>query len=108
VLELVPSLDVPGMTEFNLGKGMVIGLMPSAGIKNLLGSALPDPTSAHGVPRAELYLEVNDPATYHGRAVASGARELSPLAPRSWGHEVAYSIDADGHVLAFARPVDRR
>lgn len=40
---------------------------------------------------------------YHRRAIDNGARELAPLARRSWGHDVAYSIDPDDHVLAFAR-----
>ena len=36
------------------------------------------------------------------RAIEFGAREVSPLALRDWGHSVAYSLDPDGHVLAFA------
>jgi catechol 2,3-dioxygenase-like lactoylglutathione lyase family enzyme len=105
VLAQGPALDVPGMTEFHLG-GAVLGVMPEAGIKRLLGDALPDPAGARGAPRAELYLVVDDPGAYHARALALGARELSALAPRDWGHEVAYSLDPDGHVLAFARAGD--
>lgn len=90
------------MTEFEIG-GAVLGLMPEAGIKRLLGDGLPDPGRARGVPRAEIYLVVDDPAAYHARALAAGARELSPLTLRDWGHDVAYSLDRDGHVLAFAR-----
>lgn len=104
VLARAPRLDVPGMTEFEVG-GAVLGLMPEAGIKRLLGDALPDPSSARGIPRAELYLLVADPAEHHARALAAGARELSPLGPRDWGHEAAYCFDLDGHVLAFARPL---
>lgn len=102
VLARQPDLDVPGMTEFHLGGGAVLGLMPERGIRRLLGDALPDPGSARGVPRAELYLRVDGPAAYHARALRHGAIELSPLAPRDWGDDVAYSIDRDGHVLAFA------
>ena len=102
VLGVAPRLDVPGMTELELG-GAVLGLMPEAGIRRLLGDALPDPASANGVPRAELYLVVDDPASFHRRAIEAGAREISALAPRDWGHEAAYSLDPDGHVLAFAR-----
>lgn len=102
-LGLEPRLDVPGMTEFDLGAGAVLGLMPSAGIKRLLGPKLPDPADADGVPRAELYLLVDDPAAGHRRALEAGAAELSPLAPRGWGHDAAYSLDPDGHVLAFAK-----
>ncbi|MBX3216829.1 MAG: hypothetical protein KF850_32645 [Labilithrix sp.] len=103
VLATAPTLDVPGMTELPLGAGCVLGLMPEAGIRRLLGDAIPDPAQAGGVPRAELYLMVDDPAAYHARALAAGARELSGLAVRAWGHVAAYSADADGHVLAFAR-----
>lgn len=103
VLAAEPRLDAPGMTEFDLGSGAVLGLMPAAGIKRLLGDALPDPAGAAGVPRAELYLLTDDPGAFHRRALESGAKELSALAPRDWGHDAAYSLDPDGHVLAFAR-----
>jgi predicted enzyme related to lactoylglutathione lyase len=102
VLNHSPSLDVPGMTEFALGDGALLGLMPEEGIRTLLGAALPDPARARGIPRSELYLLVDDPAAYHSRALAAGARELSPLTRRSWGDWVAYSLDPEGHVVAFA------
>jgi len=102
VLAMSPALDVPGMTEFRLGSDTVLGLMPAAGIVRLLGGVIRDPAGAHGVPRCELYLVVGDPAACHARALAHGARELSPLTTRDWGHAVAYSLDPDGHVLAFA------
>lgn len=100
-LGLKPRLDVPGMTEFELGPGCVLGLMPEKGIKRLL-PGLPDPEKGGGIPRAEVYLTVPDPAACHARALAAGARELSPLEPRNWGDKAAYSLDPDGHVLAFA------
>ena len=46
VLRTEPRLDVPGMTEFDLGQGASLGLMPEAGIRRLLGDALPDPSAA--------------------------------------------------------------
>ena len=60
-LGLPPALHVPGMTEFHLREGVVLGLMPERGIRALLGERLPDPAAAAGVPRAELYLLVVDP-----------------------------------------------
>lgn len=102
VLDRTPQLDVPGMTEFPLADACSLALMPNAGIHRLLAPALPDPAAASGIPRAELYLRVADPAAYHARALAAGARELSALALRGWGEEVAYSLDPDGHVLAVA------
>lgn len=101
VLGLATRLDVPGMTEFELESGCVLGLMPEKGIKRLL-PGMPDPALASGTPRSEIYLTVPEPGAFHSRALAAGARELSPLGPRDWGHKAAYSLDPDGHVLAFA------
>jgi len=107
VLGLQPRLHVPGMTEFDLPGGAVLGLMPEAGIKRLLGDALPDPAAAHGIPRAELYLVVDDASLLHERALAAGASELSPVERRDWGHAAGYLLDSDGHVLAFAQTADK-
>jgi catechol 2,3-dioxygenase-like lactoylglutathione lyase family enzyme len=100
-LDRAPRLDVPGMTEFELGPGAVLGLMPEAGIRQLLGPKLPDP-SASQTPRAELYLRVPDPEAAHARALEAGGRELSPVQDRNWGDRAGYVLDPDQHVLAFA------
>jgi catechol 2,3-dioxygenase-like lactoylglutathione lyase family enzyme len=104
VLDKEPTLHVPGMTEFTLIDNSKLGLMPVTGIKRLL-PGLPDPAKAAGIPRSEVYLTVPNAAEYHRRALAAGAAELSGLAKRSWGDLVAYSLDPDGHVLAFAEDV---
>ncbi|MGB5107878.1 MAG: VOC family protein [Candidatus Zixiibacteriota bacterium] len=101
VLDRAPDLHAPGMTEFKLSGGATIGIMPAAGIKRLLGDKLPNPADANGIPRAEIYLTVPNAESYHQRALANGATELSALSLRPWGHRVAYSLDPDGHVLAF-------
>jgi uncharacterized protein len=106
VLNLAPDLHVPGMTEFRLSDTAILGLMPIDGIRRLLGSAIPDPAEGTGIPRVELYVRVGDPDSYHRRALAEGARELSPMAERDWGDRAAYSMDRDGHVLAFAASLD--
>jgi hypothetical protein len=90
------------MTEFRLGPSCVLGLMPEAGIRRLLGDRLPDPALARGIPRAELYLTVEDPGAYLRRAVAAGGKELSPVVRRDWGDDAGYCLDLDGHVIAFA------
>lgn len=74
-----------------------------SGIVRLLGPGLPDPATARGIPRAELYLVLDDPESYTYRALAAGGTELSPMLLRSWGDTAAYVLDPDGHVLAFAR-----
>jgi len=78
----------------------MLGLMPEAGIESLFAGA--SAARRPGALKAELYLVVPDPEVWHARALAGGARELSPLALRDWGDRVAYSLDPDGHVLAFA------
>jgi uncharacterized glyoxalase superfamily protein PhnB len=102
VLLLEPTLNVPGMTEFTLPDGTKFGFMLNGGIKNLLGEKLPDPAKAAGIPRSEIYLMVNGAALYHKRAVENGAKEIQTLKAMPWGQEVAYSLDPDGHILAFA------
>jgi len=101
VLGIAPRLDVPGMTEFDLGAGALLGLMPLAGITRLL-----DVPVRSAPYRAEIYLLVDDPAAYHKRALQAGARELSPLAARDWGHMAAYSLDPDGYVIVFASVIE--
>jgi catechol 2,3-dioxygenase-like lactoylglutathione lyase family enzyme len=103
VLGQEPTLDVDGMTEFALNDGAVLGLMPETGIKRLLGDALTDPRLGQDIPRAELYLLVDEPQSYYERALACGAKTLSPLELRDWGDQVAYCEDMDGYVLAFAK-----
>ncbi|MBC8442190.1 MAG: glyoxalase [Deltaproteobacteria bacterium] len=105
VLNKKPSLYVPGMTEFKLTQESIFGLMPTQGIKKLLGDKLPDPEKAERIPRAELYLIVDNPEEYHERALSAGAVELSDLQKRDWGDLAAYSLDIDGHVLVFAKNI---
>ena len=102
VLKKNAVLDVPGMTEFELNDACVLGLMPETGIKKLLGKSIPDPSTAYRIPRAELYLLVANLNEYHGRALENGGIEISKPCLRDWGDVVAYSLDPDGHVLAFA------
>lgn len=88
------------MTEFELIENCVLGLMPWTNISRLLNRPASNPSN--DALLAEVYLLVEDPERYHARALTTGAKELSPLAPRDWGHMVAYSVDWDGHVIAFA------
>lgn len=102
VLGIEPTLDVSGMTEFDVC-GIKLGLMPAKGIKKLLGDSIRDPDSAHEVTRCELYLTVDDPAAYAKRALMAGARMVDPQTRRDWGDEVVYLADPDNHIIAFAR-----
>lgn len=91
-----PSLDVPGMTEFDLG-GVTLGLMPFADMAELLPGI-----TAGGGQRCELYLRRADAADLLARISPAGGVLLSPLQPRGWGETVGYGLDPDGHVIAIA------
>ncbi len=92
------------MTEFSLSEGTVIGLMPEAGAVRLFGDEVTPPVAAGLSPRAEIYLVVKSAEAFHSRAIKNGAREISGIKVRDWGHTAAYSIDPDGYVIAFAEP----
>ncbi len=102
LLNICPSLNVPGMTEFNLSKSTKLGLMPEKGMAKIIANKLPHPAKGNGIPRCELYLKVTHPLAYLERGVALGGKEISPLQPRDWGDKVGYIADLDGHILAFA------
>lgn len=103
LLQQAPSLDVPGMTEFTLTAETKLGLMPYDGIAKIITPALAHPAASHGISRCELYLMVNDVNTWFNRAILLGAKLVSEVQPRTWGHVAGYVSDFDGHVIAFAQ-----
>lgn len=102
VLDAKPVLNAPGMTEFKLNDKCVLGLMPSNGIKALLGEAIRDPESAKGIPRSEIYLRVSNPEAALSRAIEAGGKLLSQFKKRDWGDSAGYVADMDGHIIAFS------
>ena len=102
VLQKAPSLNVPGMTEFDLNEKCKLGLMPENGIAKILGDHLPHPAVGNGIPRCELYLFTENAKEACERAIQNGGKMISMVQPRDWGHTVGYAADPDGHVLAFA------
>lgn len=102
-----PVLEVPGMTEFDLGLGVKLGLMPEQGIARIICGPMPQPARGSGIPRCELYLLVEDLQGAMRQAGQAGARPVDAAADRDWGHRVAYYADLDGHVIALARASGR-
>ena len=102
LLQQKPSLDVSGMTEFTLNDFVKIGLMPNDGIAKIITPKLPHPTSGIGIPRCELYLQVDNIESIFEEAKQAGATEVSPIALRDWGDYVGYISDFDGHIIALA------
>lgn len=103
ILGKQPVLHVPGMTEFHLSEGVLLGIMPENGIAKILGNKTVHPEKGNGIPRCELYLPVEDPQKHLQEAIKAGAKEISSAELRSWGDTVAYCSDPDGHVIAFAK-----
>jgi catechol 2,3-dioxygenase-like lactoylglutathione lyase family enzyme len=97
-------VDVPTYVEMEFPGGARIGLYDRQGFGRNIGRAPPRVPAGELAP-AELYFFVDDMDVALDRLRTAGARELSPLAPRDWGHEVAYVADPDGFVLALARPL---
>lgn len=102
ILDLVPVLDVPGMTEFQIGADCKLGLMPENGIAKLIHPQMPHPQDGSGIPRCELYLKVEQVNPYFERAIAAGAKLIQAATPMNWGDTVAYMADLDGHIVAIA------
>lgn len=102
VLQKKPVLHVPGMTEFELQPGVKLGLMPEYGIARIITPVLEHPSKGAGIPRCELYLLVENADNAFLLAAAAGAKVVSAVADRDWGHRVGYLADADGHVIALA------
>jgi predicted enzyme related to lactoylglutathione lyase len=98
----LPTLDVPGMTEFELLPKVRVGMMPESGISKLITPPLPAPSTASGVPRCELYLRVSNAQAWVERGLAAGATLVRATARMDWGEVVTYLADGDGHVIAVA------
>jgi uncharacterized glyoxalase superfamily protein PhnB len=102
LLNISPSLHVPGMTEFQLSENCKLGLMPEDGIAKILRDKTPHPKTGNGIPRCELYLKVKKAESYLRRGMELGAKEISSFQQRDWGDKVGYISDVDGHIIAFA------
>lgn len=102
LLQQSPSLNVPGMTEFNLSETVKLGLMPENGIAKILTKKVPHPSEGNGIPRCELYLRVANAQSYLNKGKQLGGIIINSLKLRDWGEQVGYLLDLDGHVIAFA------
>jgi len=83
LLQINPSLDVFGMTEFKLADNVKLGLMPEKGIAKILYRKMPHPNKGNGIPRCELYLKVNNIEEYLKRSIKLGGKIISKLQDRN-------------------------
>jgi predicted enzyme related to lactoylglutathione lyase len=100
IFKINPTLDVPGMTEFNID-GVSIGIMPISGISKILENkiSIPDEESI----KCELYLYVEFPDQYLEIVANNGGKIISNPIKRNWGDIVGYCTDLDGNILAFSK-----
>lgn len=105
ILNKIPSLDVPGMTEFILTENLKLGLMPENGIAKILLDKTPHPSTGNGIPRCELYIVLDNLEETFELAKKAGAIEISAIQDRDWGDRVGYLADLDGHIIAFAKRI---
>ncbi len=103
ILGISPTLDVPGMTEFNLTQKLSLGIMPGDGIVRILDNKVGNPNEIQGLPRCEVYLFVDNPDFYYDKAIEFGGQGISKGEIRNWGDYVSYCSDYDGNIIAFAK-----
>lgn len=101
-----PDLNVPGMTEFILSENCKLGLMPNKGIAKILLDKTPHPDEGNGIPRCELYFNVDNIVLEFENAMKIGAKLISSIQDRDWGEKVCYFADLDGHIIAFAKKIN--
>lgn len=101
-----PDLNVPGMTEFILSENCKLGLMPNKGIAKILLDKTPHPDEGNGIPRCELYFNVDNIVLEFENATKIGAKLISSIQDRDWGEKVCYFADLDGHIITFAKKIN--
>lgn len=102
LFKINPILDVPGMCEFKLPDGAILGIMPNTSLEKLFGKDYELQKNRKSLPSTEFYFLVDDALLLHKRAIQLGASEIKEFTEMDWGDKVAYSINHDGHILAFA------
>jgi predicted enzyme related to lactoylglutathione lyase len=101
-----PHLEWPGeYAELELPDQDWLGLYKEDGYAETAGAPV-DELKRGRYGGAELYVQVEDVKAAIDSLRNAGAKALSPLARRGWGHEAAYFADPDGNIVAVARPTD--
>lgn len=98
------TVSAPVYRELSLPGGQRLGVYRREGFERNTGTTA-QPRPRTGTTSTELYLHVGDLPATCARLHQSGARCLSPSAPRDWGDEAAYFADPDGNVVVVARPL---
>ena len=100
-----PVIDAPGMCEYKLPDGSTLGIMPTSSLGKLFGEEFVEQKDRKALPNIELYFLTKNALEFHKRAVQLGATELREFSKMEWGDKAAYSLNHDGHILAFAEKI---
>jgi catechol 2,3-dioxygenase-like lactoylglutathione lyase family enzyme len=101
-----PHLEWPGeYAELELPDNDWLGLYREDGFAESAGAPVEELKRGR-YSGAELYVQVTDVGEATKALREAGAKALSPLAKRGWGHDAAYFADPDGNIVAVARPSD--
>lgn len=103
VLGKNPTLEVPGMSEFELNCNTVLGIMPAEGIRRILKERINEPNCSKDNVKCEIYIRSDNANQIYNNALSAGGELISGFELRNWGEEVAYCLDLDGNLLAFAK-----
>ncbi len=105
LFNIKPEVDEPGMCEYKLPDGSTLGIMPSSSLAKLFGNKFVEQKDRRALPNVELYFLMNNGLEFHKRALQLGATEIRKVEEMDWGDKVAYSLNHDGHILAFAEKI---
>jgi predicted lactoylglutathione lyase len=103
LFEIEPKVDSENFVEIKLNENFILGLQNIKMNEKLFNRDLISKFKLNKTSSAEFYIECKNPEEMHQKALQFGCLELSPFRERDWGQSVAYSVNHDGHVLAFAK-----
>lgn len=99
-----PIVEDNNIVEFEIVPGFIIGLQTRELKEKIFDPDIYSKYSRESGSGSEIYIECDNAESMHRKALSLGCLELSPFTRMDWGHRAGYSINHDGHILAFAEP----
>ncbi len=106
LFDIKPVIDEPGMCELELPNGAVLGIMPNTSLEKLFGTEYSVNEKKKASPKFEFYFQVDNAEALYKKALQLGALSLRKFNKMDWGDRVAYCVNHDGHILAFAERME--
>jgi len=117
VLPFLAARDLQGTLAFYEGLGferVICEMEQTNGIHGMLSGSVelmfyhePDLDPALAGRGVRLYLDTDDVATLHARALALGAEIIRDLEVRPWGMREFTLRDPNGYIMTFAQGADQ-